>query len=256
MLREHLFHKRAAADPMFRWRGGEVSRIEGISDGVFAVTLTLLVVTTSVPRTLWELWLLVRDLPVFIVSFVLLKQAWYYHYQFFRRYGLGDLGTVTLNSVFLFLVLFFAYPLKFLADFLWKLILGLPLEPLFSVPAEVAADHWLRDGLTQRSAMMVFYGAGLIGIFGVLALLLWRAWSKREELELDALERHLTRASLAHHLLQVSVAALSLILLALTRSPGLAGMTYFLLGPLHAAIGVWGGRKASRLHHALTTSAP
>jgi hypothetical protein len=34
MIREHLFHKRAPADPMFRWRGGDVSRLEGLSDGV------------------------------------------------------------------------------------------------------------------------------------------------------------------------------------------------------------------------------
>jgi len=37
MIREHLFHKRAPADPMFRWRGGDISRLEGLSDGVFGV---------------------------------------------------------------------------------------------------------------------------------------------------------------------------------------------------------------------------
>jgi hypothetical protein len=43
MIREHLFEKRLPTDPLFRWRGGGVSRVEGFSDGVFAVILTLLI---------------------------------------------------------------------------------------------------------------------------------------------------------------------------------------------------------------------
>jgi len=85
MIREHLFHKRAPADPMFRWRGGDLSRPEGLSDGVFAVTLTLLVVSLKVPTTFHELWLTIRDLPVFLVCFAMLMMVWRYHYLFFRR---------------------------------------------------------------------------------------------------------------------------------------------------------------------------
>jgi len=32
------------ADLAFRWRGGEISRLEGLSDAVFAFAVTLLVV--------------------------------------------------------------------------------------------------------------------------------------------------------------------------------------------------------------------
>ena len=35
MIREHLFDKRAPADSMFRWRGGDVSRRSAVKDGVF-----------------------------------------------------------------------------------------------------------------------------------------------------------------------------------------------------------------------------
>lgn len=85
MIREHLFDRRAPADPMFRWRGGDVSRLEGLSDGVFAVTLTLLVVSLDVPSTFYELWLTIRDLPVFLVCFAVLLMVWRYHHIFFRR---------------------------------------------------------------------------------------------------------------------------------------------------------------------------
>ncbi len=79
MIREHLFHKRAPADPMFRWRGGEISRLEGLSDGVFAVTLTLLVVSLDVPETFYALWLTIGDTPAFLACFVMLMMAWRYH---------------------------------------------------------------------------------------------------------------------------------------------------------------------------------
>ncbi len=35
MIREPLFAKRAPADPDFRYRGGDVSQIEAVSDGAF-----------------------------------------------------------------------------------------------------------------------------------------------------------------------------------------------------------------------------
>jgi len=39
MIRQHF--QRPEADPDFRWRGGSVSRIEGLSDGVFALFVLL-----------------------------------------------------------------------------------------------------------------------------------------------------------------------------------------------------------------------
>lgn len=248
MIREHLFHKRAAADPLFRWRGGEVSRLEAFSDGVFAVTLTLLIVSGTAPNTFFELFTLVRNLPVFLVSFAMLMMAWHYHYLFFRRYGLEDFPTALLNSAFLFLILFFAYPLRFLAGFLWALVLGDPTEPMFLIPEGV---DWTYGELFQRSWMMYFYGFGIIGVFGLLALMVWRALGKRVELELDRLEVYLTVTSLWHHLVTVGVAALSVLLLAVTGNPGLSGVFYFVLGPLHGLVGWIRGTRAERLRREL-----
>ena len=50
----------------------------------------------------------------FACSFALLTWLWYEHNVFFRRYGLQDPYTVTLNAILLFVVLFDIYPLKFL----------------------------------------------------------------------------------------------------------------------------------------------
>ena len=231
---------------MFRWRGGEISRIEGFSDGLFAVTLTLLIVSSSVPGTFHELWQLVVDLPVFLVSFAVVVMAWYYHYIYFRRYGLEDFVTVVLNAALLFLVLFFAFPLKFLFTFLWRMVRG-GGEDMFAVPDGVS--FWSEPA--QRTGMMVFYGLGLLGVFGLLALMVLRAYALRDKLELDELERYLTLASLRHHLITVVIALISLGVLACGGAPGYAGLVYFLMGPVHGIAGWRGGRKAHALHERL-----
>lgn len=236
MLREHLFHKRAPADPLFRWRGGEVSRVEALSDGVFAVTLTLLIVSASVPETFYQLWLTIQALPVFLVCYLVLMMAWRYHYLFFRRYGLEDTLTTGLNAAFLFVILFYAYPLKFQATFLWKLILGQGVGEMFLAPE---GSLWAANPLSQRIGMMAFFSLGVLGVFGLLFLLVLRAYWLRQELELDALESYLTRASLRSHGITVLVALLSLLLLAMTRNPGASGVVYFLLAPLHLFAGLW-----------------
>ena len=170
MIREHLFDRRVPADPLFRWRGGNVSRLEGFSDGVFAVILTLLVASTSVPSTFQELWLTIRDLPVFLVTFLFMMMCWHDHYIYFRRYGFEDGITKVLNAAFLFLVVFFAFPLKFMATFLWRLACDGPretrrmFEPLGdSLPAnQPPLAAWLDSEPNQRIAMMAFYGVGAV----------------------------------------------------------------------------------------------
>lgn len=85
----------------FRWRGGDVSRIEGLSDGVFALSLTLLVVALEVPRTSGQLIALVWQFPAFALCFAFLLWVWYQHFLFHRRYGFEDAATVALNGLLL-----------------------------------------------------------------------------------------------------------------------------------------------------------
>lgn len=240
-IREHLFHRRVASDVMFRWRGGEVSRLEGLSDGVFALTITLLVVSVEVPATWLELRRTVRDLPVFLGCFAVLMTAWRYHDSFFRRYGLSDLVTTALNAAFLFVVMFYAFPLKFLATFLWRVVLGdrERVGSMFPVSPELTA-------IEQRGELMEFYGAGVIGVFGLLAAMHCWAWLRRVALELDAVERALTVAALRAHLITVGVAALSVTMVALGAQPGVAGVAYAALLPAHVVHGLWTRSRVRR----------
>src|SRR4051795_9617123 len=116
MLRESLMNKHQEAG--FRWRGGEIARVEGLSDAVFGFAVTLLVVSLEVPKTFNELAELMRGFIPFGICFFLLMQVWHEQYRYFRRYNLQDTTSTVLNALLLFVVLFYVYPLKFLFGFL------------------------------------------------------------------------------------------------------------------------------------------
>jgi hypothetical protein len=98
----------------FRLRGQQMNRIEAVSDVVFGFALTLLVVSLEVPRTYADLTNAMRGFPAFALTFAILMTVWSRHYYFFRYYGLDDPATIVLNTLLLFVVLFYVYPLKFL----------------------------------------------------------------------------------------------------------------------------------------------
>ena len=98
-------------------RGGrEVSRIEGFSDAVFGFALTLLVASIEVPPDFAALKQTLLGFLPFALTFALISWIWYLHYSFFRQFGLEDRLTIVLNSILLFVVLFFVYPLKVMAN--------------------------------------------------------------------------------------------------------------------------------------------
>lgn len=239
MLRAHFFPSTVKADRWFRWRGASILRIEALADGVFALALAFLITSIPVPNTYGELMKGLRQLPALAVCFAMLWLLWHSHHLFFRRYALEDKGTIALNAVFLFLVLAFVHPLRFLASFLLNMFSGGVLSPPPSGPY-VGAD----EGLW----LMPFYSAGAAAVFGLLWAMYGRAWSLRDELQLDELERHLTRESLAEHAINTGIAVASLTIALV--NPGwmaLAGWIYCAMGPLHAVHGWVYGRRRSEL---------
>jgi uncharacterized membrane protein len=101
---------------MVTLRTHKISRLEEFSDAVFGFALTLLVITAAVPRSYGELVTLLQGIPSFACCFALLVWIWYEHDKFFERYPVQDGRTTLLNSLLLFTVLLYIYPLKFMFD--------------------------------------------------------------------------------------------------------------------------------------------
>jgi uncharacterized membrane protein len=237
MLREARM-KVGRVDGDFRWRGGEVSRLEGFSDAVFGFSLTLLVVSLEVPRTFTQLAETMRGFFAFAFSFALLLVVWEKHYRFFRRYGLQDGTTVLLNSVLLFVVLFYVYPLKFVST---AFIEGVLFRRRSVV---VEAD--------QIPSLFTIYGAGYVAIFAIYGALYLHARRKRAALELSPFESALTDAEVAHHALLCAIGLLAIALARLLpiEIAGLSGFTYLLIG----AVETWHGAREGRMRRELSGS--
>lgn len=245
MIREKLIEKDIGHRGSFRWRGHEISRIEGLSDAVFAFAITLLVVSLEVPKTFSELAETMHGFGAFLVSFLLLFAVWFNQYKFFRRYGLQDTTTVGLNAALLFVVLFYVYPLKFLFSFLINELMGGHGEVRLA-NGNIAA---MIESYDQMAKLMVIFDLGYLAVFGVFALLYFHAYRKREDLELNVLERFDTRVSILDSLLNCGIAICSLLIVFIgsARYAGLAGMIYMFSAVVFTVSGMMMGKRRRRL---------
>uniref|UniRef100_UPI0040492A81 hypothetical protein n=1 Tax=Cephaloticoccus sp. TaxID=1985742 RepID=UPI0040492A81 len=159
---------------------------------------------------------------------------WDAHYTFFRRYGLEDGWTRFLNIVVLLLVVFLAYPLKFL--------FGSAFATLFKL-GEAATGI---DSMAQLSNIYIVYGVGLGAVWFGYFLLYWHAYRKREALRLTTAEVILTRGSLATMLITMCVCLISIGLAAQQRYEWQPGMVYSIFGPALGFNGWWHGSRARK----------
>lgn len=231
--------------PAFRWRSHEVSRIEGFSDAGFAFAVTLLVVSLEVPQTFTELWEKLQGFAAFALCFAALFYVWFEQHAFFRRYGLKDNFTLWMNGALIFVVLSYVYPLKFLFSLLVKLFTTGSI--MIHQPDGALVPMILND---QFPRLMIIYGLGYLTVSLIFVLLFRHALGKRAELELNAVEELLTRSSIRSHLINISVALLSIALVVLTDNSSLAGMIYMSIGLLQFLNGWITGRRMEKLQAA------
>lgn len=247
MIREKLIDKEIGHDRKFRWRSHEVSRIEGLSDAVFGFAVTLLVVSLEVPKTFAELMEAMRGFGAFAICFALLIIVWFNQYKFFRRYGMQDNFTVILNTVLLFVVLFYVYPLKFVFTFLVSMFTGHHALVRLSngtVQSMVETE-------AQVASMMLVFGIGYFAVFGLFVVLYWHAYRNRERLSLNELEIFDTRTDIREGALNVGIATLSILMAVIARNAFFAGMAYMLCPVVMSAHGMMTGRRRKRLEEKL-----
>lgn len=250
MIRDHLSDRGFRQEEDFRWRGKDVTRIEELTDAVFAFSITLLVVSLEVPSSFDQLMITMQGFFAFSVTFAGIIGIWYAHYIFFRRYGLQDGRTIFLNAVLLLVVIFYIYPLKFLAN----LLIGYGLmHRVFGL--DMAIDASIQA--TQWPTLMLIYSLGFLAIFLIFVLLYLNAYHKRRELELNEIETFATKTGVQSYLIIVVIAATSIIL-ALTlpiNYISLSGWIYCLVGPIMAWFGIRSGKRMERMKAELAEDA-
>ncbi len=210
-------------EPDFTWRGEQPTRVEALSDIVFAFALTLLVVSAEPPASFPELISQLWGIPGFAAAFAILLLIWHAHYIFFRRYGLEDGWTTTLNAGLLFLILLFVYPLKYLATMLsqWlqSVFAGRPEAPL---------------SLFEAQDALVILSIGYAALFLLFALLYQHAYARRRDLAMTPKEAAMTRFSFWQQVIHAGGGASAALAAAVTPvfwAPFM-GFLYFLIGPL------------------------
>ncbi|GAB3221065.1 DUF1211 domain-containing protein [Algoriphagus aestuariicola] len=230
----------------FRLRGLENTRIESLSDGVFAIAIGLLLLSSSPPQTFEELREFIKDFIPFAGTISILMMIWYQHYLFFIRFGLRDAGTAAINTILLFLVLFYTYPLKFLFRLLIDIYTALftgnekAIQVIFS-------ETILMEDTPQ---LMVIYGIGASGIFWVFVWLNARALKKSKLLDLSPKEILLTRNSIRMNIAAGLIPLCSAIFAGFELGgiytfmiSGFIYVSYMVVMPL---MGYWGGKRIEK----------
>jgi uncharacterized membrane protein len=242
MIRESLGKNLIGMETEFRFRGKESGRLENLSDGVFALAITLLLISTSAPTNFAQIKQFAWELIPFTVCIVLIMLIWYQHFVFYYRYGLRDATVIVLNTTFLIIVLFYVYPLKFL----WTMVTLLVFDrshfgqfsPSFTSFRDVA---WL----------MIIYAAGVVSVFLVLVFMYWHALRNFGRLGLSPVEVFDTRVSITTNLLMAAIPALSILLSFVFMDNkyvgAISGFTYFLYMPVMMGHGFYAASKRKKL---------
>lgn len=226
----------------FRNRAHEVSRIEAFSDVIFGFAVSLLVVSLEAPKSYDELAEMMKGFLPFAIAFFALIDIWFEHHHFFRRYALHDSPTIVLNTILLFVVLFYVYPLKFIFVMFVNSVLG--------HPSHVTA--------LQAANLFAIYGLGFAAVFVILGFMYRRAWAARDSLQLNEVERIDTLESIYDNFATASFGILSTIIgfTVPSRMVGLAGFVYFLIAIPKTVIPIRMRKKRRAAEQRMLASAP
>ncbi len=237
-MRKRLLTK-LEKDPNIDYRGENPSRMDNLTDAVFGIAVTLLIFNLSNPNSLKDLIAFTKTLPAFLVSIGFLIIIWKEHSRFSEIYGLRGPWFVFLNSLFIALVIFYVYPLRFLTLFMTQAIFGTDL-PVTISPQEIPD-------------IMIYYGFVAFALYFILLWFYHLALKKKEILQLNEYEVMHTKMVRKRMILMCVVPIASILLVTGLRGVSiplacfLGGMMYSLYTP---AIIFWAKgyeKKASEL---------
>lgn len=219
MFRDFLKQSHSSSKFGFRYRGLETSRIENLTDAVFAFAVTLLVIASEVPNSYVELQASMYDFIGFIFCALLIFGIWNNHYNFFRCYGMQDKLTKSLNFIFIFVLLFYIYPLKYLFSYLGSAIFISFLKGInhSSMAMQIASERIQSAHMnsSQWTDLMIRFSLGLFFIYLILFFMHLNALKKKKLLELNPLEVYETKCFMNSFLFLMFVSTLSIVIVSI-----------------------------------------
>lgn len=211
-------------DPNFTYRGENPDRLDSLTDAVFGIAITLLIFNLANPNSFGDMVSFTKTLPAFLISIGFLMLVWREHVNFSILYGLTDSLIIALNILYIALVIFYVYPLRFWTLFLTNLIFQTDLQ------LQIQGD--------QVPELMIFYGFVAFGLYFTMLLLYIRAFKIQNKLVLNSKEILHTRMQLWRMLIMCGVPILSIIVIFILKGWSAAGasfwggLTYILYTPL------------------------
>ncbi len=108
------------AEPSAAQERKETGRLEALSDGVFAIAMTLLVLSIPLPRSgaTAQATLSKLELPLitYVISFLTILVMWVNHHYMFQFVARIDRFFVIANGLLLMVIVFVNYPTALVAD--------------------------------------------------------------------------------------------------------------------------------------------
>jgi uncharacterized membrane protein len=174
------FYKNKNHDPRIHYRGETASRVDNLTDAVFGIAITLLIFNLVNPNSFEDLLVFTKTLPAFLISIAFIMLIWNEHISFSEIYSLNDNVLIVLNTLFIALVIFYVYPLKFMTLFLTNFFFNT------NISVEITGD--------QVPYLVIYYGFVVSALYFVLWLFYFRVNQLKEKLELNSYEVFLTKA--------------------------------------------------------------
>ena len=218
-------------DPNFRWRGQAVTRIENLSDIIFALALGMIISAAVIPQTYDDLrGYLISIIPA-TAAFAVLIGIWHAHFTFFRRYGVADKKIIFLNAILLFVVLYLAYPLRFAFEGFFAFIIGLS--------GDMSRAQAMQLDYARAGNILGFFGLGFMVVHAIYLFMHRHVLSKSTLLALSDTEILVTKRSIFYH---GGVSLLSLAVGVLAYFTPLSGFAGFIL-TLTGFVSFWSRKK-------------
>ncbi|TPV35398.1 DUF1211 domain-containing protein [Paucihalobacter ruber] len=164
------------------YRGKTVFRIEALSDAVFAISVTLLIMSLEVPKTYTELELIIKQFLPFLATVSMIFFIWWLQNNFFRNYGLDNVTVRFLNLCLLIIILFYVFPLKFLFTLIVSSIFKINYFESISNNSLVVITE------SDLPNLIMFFSVGYALVWLIFFLLYRHIWLNRTKLKLSHLE--------------------------------------------------------------------